>query len=276
MTIDSKLQSTLKEIFSDGNTNITVLTGAGISAESGIPTFRGPEGFWTIGSKVYMPQEVATLEMFRQHPQEVWDWYLYRLGVCLHAEPNAGHHALADMERILGNRFSLITQNIDNLHIRAGNSLDRTYQIHGNINYTRCSRECSKRLLPLANELKIKRDKKGLNNNEIQLLRCRDCGNWLRPHVLWFDEYYDEEYFRYESSIEAAGRTELLIIAGTSGATSLPNQIASIVLQMDKMIIDINIEENPFSDMAKISRNGTFLKKSSAQILPALVNLCSH
>ena len=82
------------------------MTGAGISAESGIPTFRGPEGYWTFGSREYHPQEMATFNMFSRHPEEVWRWYLYRLGVCSNAEPNDGHYALVDMEELLEDRFN--------------------------------------------------------------------------------------------------------------------------------------------------------------------------
>lgn len=273
MNIDSKSLSPLKRYFNDSSTRITVLTGAGISAESGIPTFRGPEGYWTVGSKVYMPQEMATLEMFLQHPQEVWQWYLYRLGVCLHAQPNAGHLALATMEQRLNDRFVLITQNIDNLHIRAGNSLQRTYQIHGNINFTRCSKQCSNELRPLHEELKVERKKVPLTTGETRLLQCPDCGEWLRPHVLWFDEYYDEEHFRFESSMTRANDTDLLIIVGTSGATTLPNHVATTVYGRDRTIIDINIEENPFSELAKNSREGGFIQGRASQILPELMEL---
>ena len=264
----------IKEYLLDTTAHITVLTGAGISAESGIPTFRGPEGYWTVGSKVYMPEEMATLKMFLQQPEEVWQWYLFRRGVCLNAVPNAGHLALAEMERYLGDRFSLITQNIDNLHIRAGNTLERTYQIHGNANFCRCSAECSKILYPLATELEVERDTQKLSDDEIRLLHCPNCDSWLRPHVLLFDEYYDEEYFRFESCLAVAAHTDLLIIVGTSGATNLPAQVALTVGQNDKPIIDINIEENPFSEMARNSRGGMFIEQSSAAVLPKLVELC--
>lgn len=267
--------SKLAKYFNDGRSRITVLTGAGISAESGIPTFRGPEGYWNIGSKVYMPQEMATLTMFQRRPEEVWSWYLYRLGVCLHARPNAGHRALAEMERGLGDRFILITQNIDNLHIVAGNTLMRTYQIHGNINYTRCSNDCTPELLPLPEELRRQRQDDSLSTAELQLLHCPGCGAWLRPHVLWFDEFYDEVHFRFDSSITRAGETDLLLIVGTSGATTLPNIIASTVLNCGKTIIDINIDENPFSTLARKSDHGGFIKGSSAEILPELIQLCS-
>ena len=275
MVVDSGSVSGLKTFFSDNTSKITVLTGAGISAESGIPTFRGPEGYWTVGSRVYMPQEMATLRMFKQQPLAVWQWYLYRLGVCLHAEPNAGHHALAEMEEHLQERFGLITQNIDNLHIRAGNSLDRTYQIHGNINYTRCSEDCSRELRLLEEKLKRQRDDHLLSDEEIELLHCPDCGGWLRPHVLWFDEYYDEEHFRFESSLALANDTDLLIIVGTSGATTLPNHVAMTVFSRGKTIVDINIEENPFTQLARGSPGGMFIQASSVDTLPVLAELCS-
>ncbi len=261
-------------LLKDPSKNITVLTGAGISAESGIPTFRGPEGYWTIGAKVYMPQEIATLAMFRQEPQEVWEWYLYRLGVCLDAKPNAGHSAIADMERKLGHRFTLITQNIDNLHIRAGNSLEKTYQIHGNINFTRCAKRCISALFSLPDALRKKRQHKALHSNEIELLRCASCGSWLRPHVLWFDEYYDEEYSRFDSSMARAATTDLLIVVGTSGATALPNNIVTMVYQQGKTIIDINPEKNPFSELASASPDGAYINQRSSSVLPLLAEYC--
>jgi len=132
------------------NGNIVVLSGAGISAESGIPTFRGKEGYWTVASKEYHPQEMATKAMFMINPEAVWAWYLYRRNVCNNANPNAGHYALVELEKLLGKRFQLITQNVDGLHLRAGNSLEQTFQIHGNVNYARCSRECKHLVWPIS------------------------------------------------------------------------------------------------------------------------------
>ena len=85
---------------------------------------------------------MATYRMFRQRPEEVWKWYLYRIGVCNKAQPNPGHDALVDMETLFKDRFTLITQNVDNLHLRAGNSLEKTFQIHGNVFFMRCADEC--------------------------------------------------------------------------------------------------------------------------------------
>lgn len=252
---------------------ITVLTGAGISAESGIPTFRGPEGYWTVGSKVYHPQEMATFEMFSRMPDEVWRWYLYRMGVCAAAAPNPGHQALVAMERHFGDRFTLITQNVDGLHLRAGNSLERTYQIHGNVFFMRCALNCTDDVYLLPAEVQPKTADEPLTAEDRKHLRCPRCGAYSRPHVLFFDESYNEEHYRFYSSLNTARDTDLLIVVGTSGATNLPNQIVHEVLNHGGMIVDINIEENPFSRLAAKSAHGFFLQEPSATALPALLEI---
>ncbi len=268
--IDQKIMNFLRK-FAQSSRPVTVLTGAGISAESNIPTFRGPEGYWTIGSKEYHPQEMATNRMFMQKPDEVWKWYLYRMGVCQKAEPNSGHYALAEMEKILGNRFVLITQNVDNLHIRAGNSLEKTYQIHGNVFFMRCADECSSNVYPVPEGVTAKEKGEDLTEKDRELLRCPICGNRSRPHVLWFDEAYNEKYYRYHSALKVAVLTDLLIIVGTSGSTNLPNQVAMEVKQHGGTVIDINIEENPFTSLALSSNRGYFMKEASSVALPAML-----
>merc|ERR1719454_1239357 len=99
---------------------VVVLTGAGVSAESGIPTFRGSDGFWTVGSENYRHQELATWEKFNEMPEELWRWYQYRWGICTKAKPNAGHYALVELEKLVRGDFTLATQNIDGLHLNAG------------------------------------------------------------------------------------------------------------------------------------------------------------
>ena len=127
----------------------------------------------------------------------------------------------------------------------------------------------------LPDELKKVRTDHLLDDDEIRLLHCTLCGGWLRPHVLWFDEYYDEEYFRFDSSMARANETDVLIIVGTSGATTLPNQVALTVSSRGKTIIDINVEENPFSGLALGSPDGLFIQASSSDTLPRLVKLCT-
>ncbi len=262
---------------------VIVLTGAGISAESGIPTFRGPEGYWTVSSKVYYPQELATRAAFERMPDEVWRWYLYRLGVCWRAEPNAAHQAVADLEAALGDRFLLITQNVDGLHLRAGNSHARTFEIHGSINFMRCARGCDAVLYPVPEPLRtwwgrLERapDRQPdhaapeLDAADRAHLHCQACGGWMRPHVLWFDEYYDEKHYRYESSVTAADKADLLLIVGTSGATNLPNQIAAIAARRGSGILLVDPEASPFSRLAHDGRRGSWIKGPAGRWLPPI------
>src|SRR5688500_16131370 len=111
MPLDPTLERLLDRALRPG-ARVVFLTGAGISAESGIPTFRGPEGYWRVGSRNYHPQEMATWEAFERMPEEVWNWYLYRRAVCLAADPNPAHHAVAALERSLADTFILVTQNV--------------------------------------------------------------------------------------------------------------------------------------------------------------------
>jgi NAD-dependent deacetylase len=249
---------------------IVALTGAGISAESGIPTFRGKEGYWTVGSREYHPQEMATRSAFHRMPREVWRWYLYRRSVCRAAAPNAGHTALVDAARALGERFVLVTQNVDGLHLRAGSPAESTLQIHGNIDYMRCASECSTALHPVPDTIAAKSRDDELFDDELALLRCPKCGGSSRPHVLWFDEYYDEPLFRAQSALAAAAAAELLLVVGPAGAPNHPLQIASLVARADRPIVDVNIEDNPFAELAR-QRRGHALSGSAAQILPELV-----
>ena len=272
---DSRLSAVLDQV-RQSKGNVTVLTGAGISAESGIPTFRGPEGYWTVGSKVYQPQEMATQAMFRRDPRAVWQFYLWRLGVCRQAEPNAGHKALVQIEKQLRSRFTLITQNVDNLHLRAGQNPERTYQIHGNLTYVRCSAECSRGIIPMPPEVRPKAKEEAVPPEEWRKLHCPRCGALLRPHVLWFDESYDEDYYRLHSSLEAALATTLLIVVGTSGATNLPNQIVDQVYRQGGFIIDINPESNPFGQLARGYKKGLCIQAKSAGVLEEIAgHICA-
>jgi len=256
--------------FTSGGGTLVALTGAGISAESGIPTFRGKEGYWTVGSTEYHPQEMATHAMFSREPEEVWAWYLYRRTVCRAAGPNEGHRAVVDMEQALGDRFLLLTQNVDGLHLRAGNSPGRTFQIHGNIDFARCDADCGQAIFALPDDLSDKEKGAGITDEERGILRCPSCGGWARPHVLWFDECYDEEHFRFDSSMRAAVAASVLLVVGTSGATNLPMQVGQAALRHGALIIDVNPEPNPFSSMATRAETGYYLQGGGGDMLPAI------
>jgi NAD-dependent deacetylase len=253
-----------------GGGPIVFLTSAGISAESGIPTFRGPEGYWRVGSRNHQPTEMATAEAFARMPEEVWRWYLFRRGVCRGAAPNAAHQALVEVEDRLGDRFLLVTQNVDGLHLRAGQSPERTYQIHGNIDFCRCLRGCAPLVRPLPPALaEAWPSDRPLADAERALLRCA-CGERLRPHVLWFDESYDEPLYRYVSALRAAETAAALVVVGTSGATTLPARICEIVAARGVPMIVVDPEPTVFSELAERSRRGRFLRGPAAALVPEL------
>lgn len=224
-----------------------------------------------MGSVNYHPQEMATRAMFEREPWEVWQWYLYRLSVYRHAGPNRGHLALVELEQCYQERFTLVTQNVDNLHLLAGNSPGRTYQIHGNIRFMRCFEECNRKVLPLPDPLLPRQRQQQLQSGEQLLLSCADCGALMRPHVLWFDECYDEEYYHYHSCLAAAASTDVLVIAGTSGVTTLPRLIAGTVYDKHGTIIDINIEMSPFSRLAEDTPGGGFMQTTCSEGLETLL-----
>jgi len=246
------------------------LTGAGVSAESGVPTFRGADGYWVVGSRNYHAQELATNQAFRRMPAAVWGWYLHRLRVCRAASPNAAHHAIASLASALQEGFQLITQNVDGLHARAHTPAERTYEIHGNISQMRCSRDCEG-LVPVPDEVlheAVAADELALASR----LRC-SCGAWMRPHVLWFDEFYDEPLFRFESSLAAVERAALLVVIGTTGATNLPRLIGERAAQRGVPMVVINPERNPFADLVSASGLGVFLAGPAGQWVPRLAEL---
>lgn len=252
--------------------HVVVITGAGISAESGIPTFRGPEGYWTVGSREYHPQELATQAAFQTMPREVWRWYLYRKGVCNAARPNPAHVALAQLERALQDRFTLVTQNVDGLHLIAGNSLARTLQVHGNTDYMRAIEgDRTPLLIPAAMPTIGREDP--LSDEAWSLLVTAD-GCRTRPHILWFDEYYDEQLYRSETAIEAGKRCDLLVVIGTSGAAAIPYHVAAVALANDAAVIDINPDPNPFADHAidrARTKKGLWLRGTGTRWVPELV-----
>jgi NAD-dependent deacetylase len=265
--MEPRLASILEDVRrSEGR--VVALTGAGISAESGIPTFRGAEGYWVVGSKNYMPQEMATQEMFQRAPEEVWRWYLYRFGVCRHAQPNAGHRALVALDLALGDRFHLVTQNIDGLHLRAGATPERTSCIHGDAAFVRCAAGCPGKLsLP---EMGARDATSAFTASDRAKLGCPRCGGWLRPHVLWFDEYYDEENYRMQTALRAAGQAALLLVVGTSGATNLPMQIGELAWRRGIAMVDVNPADNPFSELCERSVRGFFARGSACERLPEI------
>jgi NAD-dependent deacetylase len=222
---------------------IVVLTGAGISAESGVPTFRGEDGLW----KRYRAEELATPHAFEADPKLVWEWYDWRRGIISKAEPNAAHLAIAEMEQLFP-RFSLITQNVDGLHRRAGNS--KIIEIHGNLWQVRCVSDGAvyedfRCPLPVIPPL------------------C-ECGALLRPHVVWFGESLD-----YNDLAEASHQIEqcdLLLVVGTSAVVQPVASFPLMAKQAGAMVIEVNMDPTPLSVSADAALHG-----KAGEILPALL-----
>jgi NAD-dependent deacetylase len=173
-----------------------VLTGAGISAESGLATFRGSGGLWN-GHRV---EEVATPEAWHANPELVWRFYSMRRRDAMAAEPNAGHRALAAIERKMGERFYLCTQNVDDLHERAGSR--RVHHMHGMLFQSRCAR-CAEPF-----------DDRALYETAAALPKCEDCGAGVRPHIVWFGEVPLD----MDGIYRELDRATVVLVVGTSGS----------------------------------------------------------
>ena len=142
--------------------------------------------------------------------------------------------------------------------------------MHGSLEYVRCSVPCQKRLHPFPPDLEPKTRETALTDADRAALACPDCGAPTRPHVLWFDEYYDEDFYRFDTCLRLADQTDLLVTVGTSGATNLPNHVLSRVVRGGGTVIDVNPNDNIFAQTARRS-GGYALQGSSGEVLPALV-----
>lgn len=252
------LQRTLKE-----GRKICFLTGAGLSVESGLRTFRGKDGYWTIGSDVYTPQEMATMGLYRQKPKEVWKWYLQRFVNYIEAEPNEAHRAIADLQQEYPRQIEVVTQNIDGLHRRAG-STERIYEIHGDMSFVRSIHDPSPILDLPDNLLPLIREE---NYEAIwPKLACPNYkGELLRPHVLFFDECYNEAYYKVDSAWQASMSSDILIAIGTTGMTNIPSQIIRHHLSRGSMILAIDPYSSKVTDWAERSADGAWLEMSAVE-----------
>jgi NAD-dependent deacetylase len=266
--MEEQLYEIIKKVYDKNNRNLfTFLTGAGISADSGIPTYRGIDGIWIKGTQFHKPEEFGTYKYFKEHPEEVWQYSLFRKKMFENAEPNESHHEIVEIENLLEDKFHLITQNIDNLHRRAGTK--RIYEIHGNNREIKCSNGC-REIVNLPDEIKGKDIDEDLTANDIELLKCKECGSWMRPNILWFDERYDEKTNKRFSALKIAKNSGILFIAGTSGATNLPIAIAETTLKYGGTIVDINTEDNLFTKLIKDKKNKIIIRGTSTETLKTI------
>ena len=227
---------------------VAALTGAGISAESGVPTFRGEEGLW----KKYQPEELANFDAFMKNPELVWEWYNYRKELIREVKPNPGHYALAELENIIPD-FTLITQNVDDLHRKAGNR--SILELHGNIMKNKCL-DCGKitdSIGPI---------EKG------ELPRC-ECGGLLRPDVVWFGEMLPQDVLK--KAFNVSEQSDLFFSIGTSAVVQPAASLPLIAEENGSFVIEINTEPTVISDTVSL-----FLQGKSGEILPELIEKVWH
>jgi NAD-dependent deacetylase len=226
--------------------HITVLTGAGISAESGVPTFRQAQtGLWA----QYDPQQLATPQAFRRNPRLVWEWYSWRRELVTKAEPNPGHITLVTMEKLVP-IFSLITQNVDDLHQRAGSQ--NIIALHGNILRTRCF-DCHAPADNIRQPAKFPP-------------QCSFCGDLLRPDVVWFGEPLPP--VALEAAFTATRECDLFISIGTSTLVEPAASLPFTALQNDIPVVEISPDQTPLSNSASY-----VLKGAAGKILPELIRV---
>ena len=250
---------------------VVVLTGAGLAIESGVSSFRDEDGQWQVGSRSYHPVELATWMAFQRMPVDIWGWYLYRRARYHEAAPNAAHHAIAALEQRLGDRCLLVTENVDGLHLRAGNSPGRTYQIHGNVDLARCAAECGPEIRGLPADFAVHwKWGQRPGDAELQVLTCPRCGGWLRPHVLWFDEPADEERFRCDSSLRATSEAAVLVVAGATTGPALPLKMCTNAVSRGVPLVVIDAESTALHEMAASAHHGVSLRGAASGLLPAV------
>ncbi|MBL7190495.1 NAD-dependent deacylase [bacterium] len=223
---------------------VAVLTGAGVSAESGVPTFRGEEGMW----KKFKPEELANFDAFMRNPDMVWEWYEHRKDLMSKVKPNAGHYAMAKMEKLFP-VFTLITQNIDNLHRIAGS--ENILELHGNIRRNFCI-NCKKQY-----------NDEHLTLGGGKVPKC-SCGGMIRPDVVWFGEMLPGSIL--ESAFKAAETCDFFLSLGTSAVVYPAAMLPVAAKKAGAVLLEINPETTPLTQSTDY-----YIKAKTGEVLPQIV-----
>jgi len=251
---------------------VLVITGAGVSAESGIPTFRGKDGYW----RNLDPAKLATPEAFARDPKLVWEWYSERRQRICNAQPNAAHAAIAKLARH-ADEFLLVTQNVDDLHARAGLPKEKMVQIHGDIFVTKCSR-CDFSEEGRGGSPEPPTDRAVLQRGRlrsiaptsediINLAYCPECDALMRPGVVWFGEQLPwSELQRVENYFDR-GPCDVVIVAGTTATFGYIIDWALRASRDGGELIEVNPEETPLSQFAT-----RLVREPAAIALPRIVD----
>lgn len=246
--VETKLQMEISEILLkklSAAKHVAVLTGAGISAESGISTFRDPDGLWS----KFNPMELASIDGFMENPERVWQWYQYRKKIANDAKPNPGHIALAKMEKLF-DTFYIFTQNVDRLHQRAGSK--NVYELHGNIIENKCF-NCGK---PYTGEIDLP-DK--------QLPRCPYCTGKIRPNVVWFGEPLPQDVLMLADS--SARTCDVFFSIGTSAEVYPAAALPYTAKTYGAFVVEINPNTTSLSSTADVH-----LQAFAGEALPLLLD----
>jgi len=221
---------------------VVALTGAGISAESGIPTFRGKDGLW----KKYRAEDLATPFAFQRNPKLVWEWYVWRMNIISKAKPNPAHVVLAEMEKE-GILRAVITQNVDGLHFKAGSK--NVIELHGNIWRIRCV-DCNWKTV--------------LNSPPTQIPPiCERCGGLMRPDVVWFYESLPQDALN--KAFKLAAQSDLMLVIGTSGVVQPAASLPLITKNQGGILVEINVADTPLTLVCHYSLRG-----KAGEILPRI------
>jgi len=229
--------------FLAGAGRVAVLTGAGISAESGVPTFRGKDGLW----KQHKAETLATPEAFERDPKLVWEWYDWRRGLIAPVEPNAGHRVIAGWESLFG-EMAVITQNVDGLHAKAGSQ--NVVELHGNIWKLRCTREGTV---------------EEVRDNPLPHIPpvCPNCGSFLRPHIVWFGESLDPVVL--DRATDLSESCQVMFVIGTSAVVHPAASLPYAAARAGAKIIEVNLEPTSLTPHANF-----FFPGKAGEILPVL------
>lgn len=238
---ETSLQRLRNQIWS--SQRVVALTGAGISAESGVPTFRGQDGLW----RQYRAVDLATPEAFARDPRLVWEFYQWRRQLLQPLKPNPAHLALAALERRLPH-FTLITQNIDGLHALAGSR--QLIELHGNIWWVRCT-GCGQ----------VKEERR---LDLPSLPTCEACGALLRPHVIWFGEMLDPQVLA--AATAAVTSCEVMLVIGTSGLVQPAASMGSMAKHRGAFVAELNLEPTPQSGFYDLALQG-----KAGELVPRLL-----
>ena len=225
--------------------SVAVLTGAGVSAESGVPTFRGVDGLW----RQYRAEDLATPEAFHRDPKLVWEWYDWRRQLIAKCQPNLAHYAIAFLER-QAQKFLLITQNVDGLHRLAGSI--RMVELHGNLWRVRCLQEGK-----IMEKLDV----------PLQAFppRC-ECGELLRPDVVWFGEALSSDALH--QAFEAAESCDVFLVVGTSAVVQPAASLPMVARNKGAYVVEVNLEPTPVTAFAHEAHHG-----NAGEILPHLFGI---